>query len=203
MFPILLSVLIISFVGAAVPGPILAATLAKSHESPWAGFQVALGHAAVEVPLIILIFFGFGQFFQIDSVQLALSLFGGILTIWLGVVIFRARTTLIREGREFRQSAFTFGILTSVFNPMFFIWWATIGSMFIMRFHEFGIVGLTAFIIAHELPDMAWYSFASVVAHRSHTIWGRKFQQWVFAACGLMLVGFGVWFLLSGVQILT
>lgn len=200
MLPILLSVLVISFAGAIVPGPILAATLAKSHKSPWAGFQVALGHAAVEVPLIILIFFGFDQFFQNSTVQLLLSLFGGALAIWLGIVIFHARTTLIREGREFRQSAFTFGILTSVLNPMFYIWWATIGAMFIMRFHEYGVIGLLSFIIAHELPDMAWYSFTSAVAHRSQRLWGRKFQKWMFAACGLMLIGFGIWFLYLGIQ---
>ena len=55
MLPILLSVFAISFAGAIVPGPILAVTLAKSYKSPWTGFQIALGHATIEIPLILLI----------------------------------------------------------------------------------------------------------------------------------------------------
>lgn len=203
MLPILLSVFVISFAGAVLPGPLLAVTLAKSHKSPWAGFQVGLGHAAIEIPLIVLIYFGFGQFFQNETIQFVLSTLGGSLTIWLGIIIFRARATTIHEGRDLRQSAFTFGVLASILNPMFFVWWVTIGAMFIMKFHEFGLIGLMAFIVAHELPDLGWYSFASVVAHRSHSLWGPKFQEWVFTACGLLLVSFGFWFLLSGIQILA
>ena len=60
MLPILLSVVVISFASAIVPGPILAVTLAKSHKSRWAGFQIALGHATIEVHQILPIYFGFG-----------------------------------------------------------------------------------------------------------------------------------------------
>ena len=90
MLPILLSVFAISFAGAIVPGPILAVTLAKSYKSPWTGFQIALGHATIEIPLILLIYFGFSQFFQNNLVQLVLSTLGGGLIIWLGINMLRA-----------------------------------------------------------------------------------------------------------------
>ena len=64
MLPILLSVIVISFSGVMMPGPVFAVTLTKSYKSPWAGTQIALGHAVIEVPLILLIYFGFAQFFQ-------------------------------------------------------------------------------------------------------------------------------------------
>ena len=55
MLPILLSVVVISFSGVMMPGPMFAVALAKSYKSPFAGVQIALGHAVIEVPLILLI----------------------------------------------------------------------------------------------------------------------------------------------------
>ncbi|MFC1985207.1 LysE family transporter, partial [Chloroflexota bacterium] len=63
MLPLLGSVIVISLSGVMAPGPMFAITLAKSYRSPWAGAQVSLGHAVIEVPLILLIYFGFAQFF--------------------------------------------------------------------------------------------------------------------------------------------
>ena len=201
MLPILLSVVVISFSGVMMPGPMFAVTLAKSYKSPWAGTQISLGHAVIEVPLVLLIYFGFAQFFQNTIVQLVLSVVGSGMIIWLGVSMFRARIEVTQKGKDLPYNAFAAGILTSGFNPFFLLWWATIGSMLIMRIIEFGMVGLIIFIIVHWLCDLVWLSLVSVVIYRTHALWGRKLQEWLFIACSLLLVGFGLWFLTSGIQL--
>jgi len=200
MLPILLSVVVISFSGVMMPGPMFAVTLAKSYKSPWAGTQISLGHAVIEVPLILLIYFGFAQFFQNSVVQLVLSILGGGMIIWLGISMFRARAEVVRGGKDLPYSAVTAGILTSALNPFFLLWWATIGSMLIMRFLDFGITGLAIFIVAHWLCDLVWLSFVSNLVYRTHSLWSKKVQEWLFIACSLLLVGFGGWFVVSGIQ---
>jgi len=79
MFPFLLSVVIISLSGVMMPGPMFAVTVAKSYRSQLAGIQIALGHAMVEIPLILLIYFGLAQFFQHEVVRLVLNLVGGAM----------------------------------------------------------------------------------------------------------------------------
>jgi len=64
------TVVLTSLSGVMMPGPMFAVTLAKSYKSPWAGVQVSLGHAVIEVPLILIIYFGLAQFFQNITVQL-------------------------------------------------------------------------------------------------------------------------------------
>ena len=71
-----------------MPGPMFAMTLAKSLKSPWAGVWISLGHAVVEVPLILLVYFGLGRFFQNDIVQLVLSVIGGGMIAWMGIGLF-------------------------------------------------------------------------------------------------------------------
>ncbi|MFC2068226.1 LysE family transporter [Chloroflexota bacterium] len=203
MLPIILSIVVISFSGVMMPGPMFAVTLTKSYKSPWAGTQIALGHAIIEVPLILLIYFGFAHFFQSILVQFVLSLLGGGMIIWLGISMFRARIEVVRGGKDSSYNAFTVGIITSGLNPFFLLWWATIGSMLIMKFLDFGILGLTVFIIVHWLCDLAWLSFVSVLVYRTHSLWRKKFQEWLFIACSLLLLGFGVWFMVSGIRLMV
>jgi threonine/homoserine/homoserine lactone efflux protein len=203
MWPIILSVIVISLSGVMMPGPMFAVTLAKSYKSPWAGAQIALGHAVIEVPLILLIYFGFARFFENNIVQVVLSLLGGAMIIWLGVGLFRARADVAEKGTDLPYSAFVAGILMSALNPFFLLWWATIGSMLIMKFIEFGALGLPVFIVVHWLCDLAWLSFVSVLIYKTRALWGKRFQQGVFIACSLVLIGFGIWFIVSGVRLVV
>ena len=203
MLPILLSVVVISFSGVMMPGPMFAVTLAKSYKSPLAGTWISLGHAVIEVPLILLIYFGFAQFFQNSVVQLVLSILGGGMILWLGISMFRARAEVVHKGKDLPYNAFTAGILTSVFNPFFLLWWATIGSLLIMRFLDIVPKGLIVFIIVHWLCDLLWLSLVSILVYRTHSLWGQKFQEWLFIACSLLLIGFGGWFLISGIQLVV
>jgi threonine/homoserine/homoserine lactone efflux protein len=183
-----------------MPGPMFAVTLAKSYKSPWAGAWISLGHAVIEVPLILLIYYGFARFFENEIVRLMLSVLGSGMIVYLGISMFRARTEVVRKGKDLPYNAFTAGILTSGFNPFFLVWWATIGSMLIMRIVDFGLVGLVAFTVVHWSCDLVWLSLVSNAVYRTHSFWGKGAQEWIFIACSLLLVGFGIWFLASGIQ---
>ena len=203
MLPILLSVVVISLSGVMMPGPMFAMTLAKSYRTPWACAQISLGHAVIEVPLILLIYFGFARFFESSIVQFVLSILGGAMIIFLGITMFRARAAVVQEGKDLPYNAFVAGILTSGFNPFFLLWWATIGSMLIMKFLDFGTMGLILFIIVHWLCDLVWLSFVSVLIYRTQKLWGRKLQEGLFITCSLLLIGFGIWFLISGIKLVV
>jgi len=207
VLPFLLSqVVVISLSGAMQPGIVTAMTIAKSYKSPWTGPYVALGHAVVEVPLILVIYFGFAQFFQNQVVQLVLSILGGAMVVWLGIAMFRARAKVVQQGKDLPYNAFTAGIITSAVNPFFWVWWATVGSMLIMKLHDFATSALIAFIFAHWLCDLVWLSFISFLIYYTQTLWGRwatKVQEWIFIACSLLLVGFGGWFIVSGILLVV
>lgn len=202
MLPILFSVVVISFSGVMMPGPMFAITVAKSYRSPWTGAQVSLGHAVIEVPIILLIYFGFGRFFENSLVQIILSGLGGGMIIWMGIALFRARREVVRRGEDLPYGAFTAGIITSGLNPYFLLWWATIGSLLVMNFTGFGAAGLAIFIVVHWLCDLVWLSLVSGIVYRTRTLWGIRFQEWLFIICSLLLAGFGTWFLVSGLRLI-
>jgi threonine/homoserine/homoserine lactone efflux protein len=115
----------------------------------------------------------------------------------------RSRREVVSQGRDLSYSAFTAGIVMTALNPFFMLWWATVGILLVMKFMAFweaAAVGLTVFIIVHWMCDLVWLSFVSVTVNKTHHLWGTKVQEIVFIAAGSLMAGFGVWFVISGIQ---
>jgi threonine/homoserine/homoserine lactone efflux protein len=194
------TVIVTSLSGVMAPGPMFAVTLAKSMKSPWAGVWVSLGHAVIEVPLILLIYFGLKGFFQNEILQLVLAVLGGGMIVWMGIDLFRARTKLAREGKDTSYNAFMAGILMSGLNPFFLFWWATVGSLLLTQFIDaVGTWGLPFFIIVHWLCDLVWLSVVSFTIFRTHRFWGVKVQEWIFIVLSAALLYFGGQFMVKGI----
>jgi threonine/homoserine/homoserine lactone efflux protein len=195
-------VIITSLSGVMAPGPMFAVTLAKSLKSPWAGFKVSLGHAIIEVPLILLVYFGLARFFENDVVQLALGVLGGAMIMWMGISLFRARHKMAREGKDTTYSAFMAGILMSGLNPFFLVWWVTVGALLLSTFiRAVGDWALPLFIIVHWLCDLVWLSAVSVTIFRTRKFWGQRVQELVFIILGTALFYFGSYFITKGVDV--
>jgi len=194
------TVVVTSLSGVMMPGPMFTVTLAKSMKSPWAGVWVSVGHAVVEVPLILLVYFGLAQFFENVIVQLVLSVLGGGMIVWMGMGLFRARQELARKGKDTSYNAFVAGILMSGLNPFFLVWWVTVGSLLLMNFlGAVGVWGLPLFIVVHWLCDLVWLSLVSFTVYRTHAFWGQRVQEWVFIGLSLALLYFGGRFIVDGI----
>jgi threonine/homoserine/homoserine lactone efflux protein len=194
------TVVITSLSGVMMPGPMFTVTIAKSMKSPWAGVLVSLGHAVIEVPLILLVYFGLANFFQNEVVKLVLSVLGGGMIVWMGIDLFRARRKIAKEGKDTSYNAFIAGILMSGLNPFFLVWWATVGSLLLMSFIDaVGTWGMPFFIIVHWLCDLVWLSLVSYTIYKTHRFWGERVQEWIFTVLSLALLYFGGQFIVKGI----
>ena len=203
MIPFLSSVAVVSLSGVMMPGPMFAVTVARSYRSQFAGIKMALGHAIVEIPLMLLIYFGLARFFDRAPVQIALYLVGGSILIWMGVSMFRKRSRSVDEGTELPYNSVVAGIITSAANPFFLLWWVAVGSMLVMKSLEFGMTGFILLITVHLACDFGWLAFVSTVVYRTKTMWREKFRVGLLIACSFLLIGFGGWFLSSGIQLVV
>ena len=202
MWPLITLTVGISLSGVMAPGPMFAVNLAKSYRSPWSGTLMSLGHAAIEVPLILLIYFGLSRFFEVQAVQVTLAIAGGAMIVWMGVNMFATRLKVVRQGQDLRYSAFAAGVLMSALNPFFLLWWVTVGSLLVMQFLDFGAAGLLVLIIVHWSCDLVWLTFVSQLIYRTHHYIGVRFQEYLFIATALFLAGFGIYYVISGFRMI-
>jgi len=194
----LLSTVIISLTGVMSPGPVFAVTVTKGHRDRKAGALIAFGHGVIEFPLMTLIYFGFAWFFALSQTKTAIGLIGGLMLVYMGFKMFRARRKTEDPGGEnVGHGSFVAGIVTTIANPYFFLWWATIGLALIRNASDFGTVGFVFFAVVHWLCDLFWDFFVSFSVFKSRHLWTKKTHEVVFALCSVLLIGFGAWFILS------
>jgi threonine/homoserine/homoserine lactone efflux protein len=88
-------------------------------------------------------------------------------------------------------------MVASVSNPYWTLWWATIGLGYLMAAMKLGVGGVIMFFLGHITADFAWYSIVSLGISRGKALLKDKTYQIIIRFCGLFLLGFGVWFLVS------
>lgn len=185
-----------------MPGPVTAVTIAKGAERKSAGALVAVGHGLVELPTLVLIYYGFDHFLEEPGVQIGVGVAGGLVLLWMALSMIRLRPeSMTGKERNPRQGAIAAGVMTSATNPYFFVWWATIGAALLADARDFGSAGIVAMGATHWVSDAVWLLLISWVVFKSKRLWTPRVHRWVFGICALVLAGFGVWFIYSGIDL--
>jgi threonine/homoserine/homoserine lactone efflux protein len=189
----------ISLSGVIMPGPVFAATVAKGYSDLKAGLKIAAGHAVIEVPLIAAIFLGFDTVLNDRYVFAVVGIVGGLLLFYMGAEMVRSREKLVRGNTEMKYSSFTAGILTTIANPYFLLWWATVGAALITGAVQFGLIMLPVFAIVHISCDFGWDHFVSVTVFKSKGLWSERRHHYLFVISGIIMLFFAVYFIASSV----
>ncbi|MDD1773829.1 MAG: LysE family translocator [Methanomassiliicoccales archaeon] len=189
----------VSLSGVIMPGPVFAATVAKGYSDLKAGLKIAAGHAVIEIPLIAAIFLGFDTVLNDPNVFALVGIVGGLLLLYMGAEMVRSRERLVRGNAEVRYSSFTAGILTTIANPYFILWWATVGAALITGAVQFGLIMLPVFAIVHISCDFGWNHFVSVTVFKSRGLWSERRHHYLFAISGVIMLFFAVYFITSSI----
>ncbi len=193
----LMSVIVISLSGVMTPGPLFAVTIAKGFRNKIAGVLISFGHGVIEFPLMFFIYFGFAQLLASSVAQKGIGLLGGLIMIYLGFQMLKTKNKTGGEYENSRHGSLVAGILATGANPYFLLWWATIGAILIRNAAIFGFIGVLVFAVTHWLCDLLWNTFVTLTVFKSRRFWTRRVQKIVFGFCFAVLVGFGVWFIIS------
>ncbi len=188
----------ISLTGVMTPGPLFAAAVTKGYKDERAGVKVALGHGLVEFPLMALIVLSLDYVFENNYVKLGIGLVGGILLLVLGATMIRSRKLIAQSDHEYiPYSSFTAGALTSLTNPYFLLWWATVGAWLVLNAQYFGPIVVVVFAVVHWSLDLGWYTLTSFVVFRTKHLWTPFVHEIVFGVCGIIMFVFGIYFLVG------
>jgi threonine/homoserine/homoserine lactone efflux protein len=197
-------VFMISLSGVMAPGPVFAVTLAKGRRNPLAGSLIAFGHGLVELPVILLILFGFTVWLKAGYARLIMEIAGGFVLCWMGHSMFKlARSQIDLEKQDLPYPSLVAGALTTAANPYFFLWWATVGSVLVLKAESLGLLAVILFIVVHLSADFLWCQCVSLASHRLQHVLSGRIQKGLLIMCSLLLFGFGIWFLLDALGIFS
>ncbi len=201
LFSIFVGAFVVGLSGAMAPGPVLTVTISESLKRGFkAGPLIVLGHAILEIILLILIAAGLGPLFQHPVTTTVVLWAGGLVLLWMGGRMLMTNRRMTEEALNVQAADSAYGpivagIVLSVSNPFWIIWWVTVGMGFVTQSLQFGVIGLLCFYCGHILADLAWYSLVSFSTATGRRLCPPLVYRCVFVLCGIALVGLGVLFI--------
>jgi threonine/homoserine/homoserine lactone efflux protein len=200
---------IFAFSGALMPGPLLTVTINETlKRGLLTGPLMIVGHAILEMIFIVVILWGLGSILNNPIILSIFAFLGCVILLWMGVsMISELKTVTLPEGtdpppRNALQRTLAHpvvsGFVVSLSNPYWIIWWLTIGLTYIFVSLKLGIVGVIVFFAGHFLADLLWYSIVSASVSYGKKFITDKLYRVVVGTCGVMLLGFSIYFFKSG-----
>lgn len=206
LLTIFVSAFVVGLSGAMAPGPVLTVTISETLKRGFkAGPLIILGHAVLEIILLTLIGLGLGPFFEHPVVVTIFMSAGGLVLLWMGgqMLLTNKRITteaLSATGTESPYGPILAGIVLSVSNPFWIIWWVTIGMGFVTQSLHHGLIGLLIFYLGHILADLTWYSFVSFSVSAGRRLCPPMVYRVLFILCGTILIVLGSVFIIKVIQ---
>ena len=211
---------LVALTGAMSPGPLLTYTIIKSVKTRQRGYLMGLwiimGHAILEMGIILLLLLGFSFILKNIIVVRVIGLVGGLILVLFGASIIRdvyrgnIHTGFLNPsmsedeepadyGKKGLENPIIGGIMISMSNPYWWIWWATIGLAFMIQFDVSfrHWTNLLAFFLGHEAGDLAWYLIVSTLAFFGIRYLNKKAYYGILVFCALFMILFGMYLGLS------
>lgn len=203
---------VVALSGALMPGPLLTVTIKESLQQGWrSGLLISAGHGLAEIALLALFALGLNQLLHLQWISVVIGIGGGLALLYMGTDIFRGalRGTTgldleqdgggVRLGTASRLSPLKSGLIASVANPYWILWWFTIGILYVTQALQAGIIGLASFYTGHILADLSWYVFvAGAVATGKRWLSAAAYRG-ILGVCGIFLVVLAAYFIYRGI----
>lgn len=197
----------VGFSGAMMPGPLLAVDIAETPRHGWqTGPIISIGHALAEIAVVVALALGFVALAENEGLARVISVVGGGALIVMGFMMgYDALKKRIiyggeKEGRRSQHRLIGKGIVATLSNPYWFVWWATTGLAFVVKSLKFGVIGPVVFYFGHIMSDFVWYTVVSVLLWRGKSLIMGKGLKILILGCAAFLLYLGASFIIDGVN---
>jgi threonine/homoserine/homoserine lactone efflux protein len=210
LIAIFITSLLVGLSGAMMPGPVLTITISESYKKGfWAGPLIVLGHATLELALVIGLVLGLSKIFKSEYITGSIGIVGGLFLLWMGWDILRSaikKEVSFNPQSPEKEPAFgpiVAGITVSLSNPYWVLWWVTVGASYVIWSLRYKLLGLTSFYSGHIMADLLWYSFISFAVVAGKKVLSDQIYRGILVVCGLFLICLAVFFIYSGIKFLS
>ena len=209
LFPIFATSWIVGLSGAVSPGPLLAYDIKESLRiGPWAGPAISLGHSILELGVVALLYFGAATILDSDVAQICISIIGGAVLIFMAATFIRNSSkhseinTIPNKSYFDKMGPVIGGVIVTVSNPYWSVWWVTVGLAYLIWSQEYGLVGVACFYFGHILADFAWFSLVSIIIASGRKLIVGKIYKIILVLFGVGMGGMGIYFFIRGINLI-
>lgn len=189
----------VSLATVLVPGPVtLVASRLTIKRSIAAASWFLLGAVAIDIVLFSALAAGMAPLLRKIGALPIVELIGGIALVWGGVSSLMDHASSPQRPLELNGRAsgipglVTLGVLLSLGNPHYWLWWVTGGLAFVEAARAHGHSGLAWMLAALIGGVVAWYVPVIWAVHHGRVLLSKRAEHWVTLAIGAVLVALGI-----------
>lgn len=212
VYQIFIGSMVVAFSGALVPGPMLTLVISSvARKGFWTSFFIVVGHSLLELVVVISFFLGILKYLDNPLITKIIGILGGVFLLYIGIdiiiSIFKNKYTIDFKSMQ-KQKTITGkstgtvilkGILISLVNPYWYIWWISIGAAFLIKSVEFNTPGISSFYIGHISADFIWYLFIGFLVNTGRRFFNQKIYNGILIACSIFLFYLGIRFIIDAI----
>ena len=189
-----------------MPGPLTAVTAEHALRRGYVAAPLAtLGHAFLEAGMVLLLLVGLGEYLARSQVTAVIGVAGGLVLAWMGGGMMKsaagAALSLHASSNGKAGSPFWSGLMATLSNPYWFLWWATVGAGYVALSRSHGLPGVFLFFSGHILADFIWLSVIAAALASGKKLLTDRIYRWIVFGLGLFLCAFSLYFIWSGLKI--
>lgn len=192
---------------AAPIGPINIEIILRSIRSGFrSGWYLGLGALSADTVYAALVVSGLTPLADRPGVRVPLFLAGALMLGYVGWGSVRkavkggavdVRSDVMSSGRK----SYVTGFLMAAFNPMGIVYWLSVGAGLVAdAVNRVGTVGAPVLVAGVFLGILCWVTSLSVLAQVSQRFVTGEGMRWITGASGVIVMGFGVWFLQQAIS---
>jgi threonine/homoserine/homoserine lactone efflux protein len=197
MLDLLALVLVITPSGALSPGPLTAAAVALGSSRGWrAGLAVATGHAAFELPYVVLLSRALAAL-DVKRLMAPLSLAASAAIFFFAYLLVRDAVRALRGAGVIPGGGPTVlgpllaGLALTALNPYFLLWWVSVALPVVARLGACPPHVLAAVYAAHVWMDYLWLSLMALLGSSARRALSARGYAAFLIAMAAVLAYFG------------
>ncbi len=211
LYKIALISFFIGLSGAVMPGPLFAIAIQQSLVVGWTtGFWLINGHAVGELILILLIRYGAGKYISHPIASKIISFIGGSVLLYFAFDMVKSiifDNIVIQANTHDPLSIWRLmlaGLVISVTNPTWYIWWGTAGiGLITAQIDKNGGKAWSAFFIGHIIADYAWYLLVTTILSISRVFITSNIHKLIILICAISITVIGIVFIIKSIKMKT
>jgi len=199
------TIVLVTASGAFAPGALFFANISYGSKfGAKSGLIFSISHTVVEFFLVMVFALGLLTVANEPIVQLVVGIIGGIFLIVFGIV--QIRNSLLFKTEESKASKSSFhhlffiGLAFTGLNPLFIVWWLTVGAELILISLAFAsLAGVIFMYICHVWMDYVWLIGIAHLAKKGTNVIGLKWYRGLMVVFGAILIYFGIIFFIGAI----
>jgi threonine/homoserine/homoserine lactone efflux protein len=184
------------------PGPLLTLVVSQTlRHGIREGVKVAMAPLITDLPIILITLVVLSRLSDFDRLLGLISIVGAAYVLYLAHESIRTGPVTLEQSQD-QPRSFRKGTVINALNPHPYLFWATVGTPFLLKSGEEGILAPLLFLFGFYLFLVGAKVFLAVVAGKSRAFLTKKGYIWTMRFLGCLLAVFAVLLLVEALSLL-